>query len=110
MKSTDEQLIQSFLKEKKQKVEDNGFTRKVMRNLPKKRRSIIPMITITLFFSIAIGLILYYTSYWKELFQGYFNLIHDLINPLITLDYKTVILCFFLLLLTYCLDLILDSN
>ncbi len=110
MKSTDEQLIKSFLKEKKQIVEDNGFTQKVMLSLPKKRRSSIPLLSIATLFSLSLAVILYYTSFWKELFHYYFNFIYNTIEPLLTLDYKTIILSSILLLLVYCLDLILDSN
>lgn len=110
MKITDEQLIQSFLKDKKQTIEDNGFTRKVIAHLPKRRRSRISLISITLLLSIILGVILYYTSYWEELFNSYFNIIYNLMEPILDLDYKALVLTSALLLLAYCLDLILDSN
>lgn len=38
MERTDEEMIAQFLRRERQEVEDNGFSRRVMRRLPDRRR------------------------------------------------------------------------
>ncbi len=110
MKITDEQLIKSFLKEKQTPLEDNGFTQRVLMNLPHKKRSKVPLVLTSILVTMVWGTFLYYTAIGSELLYSYFGIIADIIEPILSLDYKTLFLSTFLVLLVYCINLLYETN
>lgn len=110
MKITDEQLIKSFLKEKQTPLEDNGFTQRVLMNLPYKKRSKFPLVLTFIVITIVWGAFIYFTAVGNELLYSYFNIIADIIEPILSLDYKTLFISTFSVLLVYCINLLYETN
>lgn len=110
MKTTDEQLIKSFLKEKQTPLVDNGFTQRVLMNLPQRKSSKIPLVLISTFITLVWGSFIYFTSTGSELLYSYFGVIGDIIEPLLSLDYKIFSISIFLFLLVYCINLLCETN
>ena len=113
MKTTNEHLVESFLKENKEAIKDNGFTQQVIYFLPKKKPSKIPLLIVStalVVFAIVLILIINYTSFWITPLNNYMQTITSIIEPFFYLDYKTVIVFSSLLTLILGLDLFVDSK